>query len=41
MNIDAYFDFAVYNKAKLSSEQLSEISSDLFKNIYALAGDNK
>ena len=34
-------DFAVYNKARLSSEQLSEISSDLFKNIYALAEENK
>lgn len=34
-------DFAVYNKARLSSEQLGEISSDLFKNIYALAGDKK
>ncbi len=34
-------DFAVYNKARLSSEQLGEISNDLFKNIYALAEDKK
>ena len=30
-------DFSVYNKAKLSSEQLSELSEGLFKNIYALS----
>ncbi len=41
IHIGEAHDFAVYNKAKLTSEQLSEISSDLFKNIYALAGDNK
>lgn len=41
IHIGEAHDFAVYNKARLSSEQLSEISSDLFKNIYALAGDNK
>lgn len=32
-------DFAVYNKAKFSSEELGEMSKDLFKNIQALAGD--
>ncbi len=34
-------DFAVYNKARLSSEQLGEISNNLFKNIYALAEVNE
>lgn len=34
-------DFAVYNKAKLSVEELGELSKELFKNIQALAGDEK
>lgn len=41
IHIGEAVDFAVYNKAKMSSEQLGEISSDLFKNIYALAEDKK
>ena len=41
IHIGEAVDFAVYNKAKMSSEQLGEISSDLFKNIYALAEENK
>lgn len=34
-------DFSVYGKAKLTSEQLGEISNGLFKNIYALAEEKK
>lgn len=34
-------DFAVYNRARLSSEELGQISNDLFKNIYALAEGNE
>ncbi len=34
-------DFAVYGKAKLSSEELGKISSGLFKHIYALAEEKK
>lgn len=34
-------DFAVYGKAKLSSEELGKISNGLFKHIYALAEEKK
>jgi len=34
-------DFAVYGKAKLSSEELGRISNGLFKHIYALAEEAK